>query len=153
MQVFTHELVTATMQTTIGLLAATGMRIGEALRLLPADIDTTVGVLTIRESKNGMDRLIALHPSTTAHLTAYQQLAARAATRPATDGPLLVTTGGTAYHRSTIEAYFAKIVNAVGLQPHGRSRPRLHDYADFCVMPTWVRLSLWRRESRLMRSA
>ena len=38
-QVFTRELVTATMRTVIGLLAATGMRIGEVLRLRPADID------------------------------------------------------------------------------------------------------------------
>jgi integrase len=109
-RVFTRELVAATMRTTIGLLAATGMRIGEALRLRPADIDTTAGVLTIRESKNGSDRLIALHPSTAQQLIAYQQLAARTATRPQADGPLLVTTGGTGYHRVTIEAHFAKIV-------------------------------------------
>jgi integrase len=126
-RVFTRELVTATMRTTIGLLAATGMRIGEALRLRPADIDTTAGVLTIRASKNGSDRLIALQPSTAQQLIAYQQLAARTATRPQADGPLLVTTGGTGYHRVTIEAHFAKIVNTVGLQPRGRSRPRLHD--------------------------
>jgi integrase len=126
-RVFTRELVTATMQTTIGLLAATGMRIGEALRLRPADIDTTGGVLTIREPKNGADRLIPLHPSTAEQLKTYQGLPARIATRPQTDGPLLVTTGGTGYHRSTIEAHFAKIVDIAGLQPRGRSRPRLHD--------------------------
>jgi hypothetical protein len=28
-----------------------------------------------------------------------------------------------------------------------------HDYADLCVMPTWVRLPLWGRESRLIGSA
>jgi hypothetical protein len=44
---------------------------------------------------------------------------------------------------------FQKAAGAV----HGCEIVRLHDYADLCVMPTWVRSSLWRRESRLMRSA
>ena len=50
-RVFTRELVTATMRTVIGLLAATGMRIGEVLRLRPADIDPSAGVLTVRARK------------------------------------------------------------------------------------------------------
>lgn len=125
--VFTRELVTATMRTVIGLLAATGMRIGEALRLRAADIDTTARVLTVRASKNGTDRLIPLHPSMTDQLTAYQALPSRTATRPQADGPLLVTTRGTGYHRATIEAHFTKVVRAAGLGSQGRSRPRLHD--------------------------
>jgi integrase len=125
-RVFTRELVTATMRTVIALLAATGMRIGEALRLRPADIDPSAGVLTVRATKNGTDRLVALHDSTTAALTAYQMLPARSATRPQADGPLLVTTGGTGYHRATIETHFTNVVAAAGLPPRGRSRPTLH---------------------------
>jgi integrase len=126
-RVFTRELVTATMRTVIGLLAASGMRIGEVLRLRPADIDPSAGVLTVRASKNGADRLVALHDSTIAALTAYQRLPARIATGPHSDGPLLVTTGGAGYHRTTIETHFGKVVAAAGLPPRGRSRPRLHD--------------------------
>jgi hypothetical protein len=58
------------------------MRIGEALRLRPADIDPNAGVLTVRATKKGTDRLVALHDSTTAALTAYQIPPARTA-RPA----------------------------------------------------------------------
>jgi len=125
--VFTHPLVIATMRTIIGLLTATGIRIGEALRLTIPDIDTTTGVLRIRANKHGPDRLVPIHPSTSGHLLAYRDLPARAATRPAPDGPLLVTCRGTGYHRSTIEAYFMRLVRAGGPEPRGRARPRLHD--------------------------
>jgi len=41
----------ATHKTLIGLLSATGMRLGEAIRLDRADLDTAAGTLTIRDSK------------------------------------------------------------------------------------------------------
>lgn len=125
-QVFTRPLLAATMRTVIGLLAATGMRIGEALRVATDDIDTTTGVLLIRASKR-KDRLVPLHPSTLTELRAYRDLPARTATRPATHGPLLVNSRGTGYHRSTIEYHYARVVTAAGLQPRGAARPRLHD--------------------------
>ena len=54
----------ATYQTLIGLLAVTGMRVGEALALDRGDIDRTEGVLTIRTSKFGKSRELPVHPST-----------------------------------------------------------------------------------------
>ena len=47
-------------------------------------------------------------------------------------------------------------LEAVGLpasRPGGTKAVRMHDYADLRVMPTSARSSLWRKESRLMRSA
>jgi integrase/recombinase XerD len=67
-------LRTATYQTLIGLLAVTGMRVGEAIRLDRPDADLDVGVLTIRQSKFGKSRLIPLHPTTTAALRGYLRL-------------------------------------------------------------------------------
>lgn len=124
--VFPRPLMAATMRTVIGLLAATGMRIGEALRLSPADIDTTTNVLTIRASKR-KDRLVPLHLTTLDALVAYRELPARTVSRPASDGPLLVSSRGTGYHRSTVELYFTRVVTAAGLVPRGGARPRLHD--------------------------
>ena len=49
------------LRTLIGLLAATGLRIGEAIKLDRADIDWSEGVLLIRESKFGKSRLVPLH--------------------------------------------------------------------------------------------
>jgi hypothetical protein len=48
----------------------------------------------------------------------------------------------------TIRQRFDRRAAAAGL-----SRITFHDYADLRVMPTSVRSSLWRTESRLMRSA
>lgn len=54
-----------------GLLAATGLRIGEALRLTHGDVDLGVGLLTIRDTKFGKSRLVPIHSTTAAVLTDY----------------------------------------------------------------------------------
>lgn len=61
----------ATYETLFGLLAVTGVRVGEAISLDVADVDYDAGVIRIRESKFGKSRLIAIHPSTVAALDAY----------------------------------------------------------------------------------
>ena len=53
----------ATHETLLGLLAVTGMRVGEALRLEPADIDRDNAVIVIRESKFGNYAEHAVMPS------------------------------------------------------------------------------------------
>lgn len=126
-RVFIHGFVADTMRTLTGLLAATGIRIGEALRLTCLEIDTGAGVLLIRHAKNGAARLVPVHPTTIEALVAYRDLPARTRIRPDPDGPLFVSHRGTGYQRSTIEGYFARMVAAAGLRPRGRARPRVHD--------------------------
>ena len=58
--VIAEPLRSATYQTLIGLLATTGLRVGEALRLDRGDFDRSEGVLRIRESKFGKSRLVPL---------------------------------------------------------------------------------------------
>lgn len=60
-----------TYATLFGLLASTGLRISEALRLGRTDVDLTAGVLTVVETKFHRSRLVPMHPSTTAALLAY----------------------------------------------------------------------------------
>ena len=69
--VIPQPLRSATYVTLIGLLAATGLRVGEALRLDRGDLDRSEGVLRIRESKFGKSRLVPLHASTVAALERY----------------------------------------------------------------------------------
>jgi integrase len=64
----------ATFATLIGLLAVTGIRVGEALALDREDVDLSEGQLTIRYGKFGKTRELALHPSTVAALRRYSQL-------------------------------------------------------------------------------
>jgi integrase len=73
-----------TMRTLIGLLAATGLRVGEALRLTDTDLDQHQGLLQVRQSKFRKSRLVPIAPSTNEALAEYmavrdQQLGAKAA--------------------------------------------------------------------------
>lgn len=61
----------ATYQTFFGLLACTGMRVGEAIRLRRDDVDLDAGVITVRESKFGKSGLLPTQDSTTTALQAY----------------------------------------------------------------------------------
>lgn len=61
----------STMATLVGLLAVTGMRIGEALALDDRDFDRDSMVLMVRRAKFGKSRLIPLHPTTCSALRAY----------------------------------------------------------------------------------
>jgi len=60
-------------QSLIGLLACTGLRIGEALRLQQQDLDWAAARLTVRHSKFGRSRCLPLHRSTLGALKLYQQ--------------------------------------------------------------------------------
>jgi integrase len=46
-----------------GLLAATGLRVSEALRLRNGDVDLKAGMLTIQRSKFAKSRQVPVHPS------------------------------------------------------------------------------------------
>lgn len=119
--------VAATMRTIIGLLAATGLRIGEATRLRITDLDADRNVLTIYGTKRPLDRLVPIHPSTTAALLAYANLPERLATHPATGGPIFVNAAGTGFVIETIEQHFRALVDSLQLGLPGQRRPRLHD--------------------------
>jgi integrase len=125
--VFGNVRVAATMRTIVGLLAATGLRIGEAVALTVPDLDTNNDVLLVRGRKTPLDRLVPIHPSTTAVLVDYLAMPERAATQPDPSGPIFVTCKGTGFGIATIEQYFRRLTRAIGLEPRGRARPRLHD--------------------------
>ena len=78
----------ATTQTLIGLLAVTGMRIGEALRLDRGDLDLKHARLIVRDSKFGKSRELPLHPTTMRALRAY--LRRREQLLPRSDTPALL---------------------------------------------------------------
>lgn len=67
----------ATFETFFGLIAATGLRISEALALRDDEVDLAAGTLTIRRSKFGKSRALPLHPSTVIALARYQRVRSR----------------------------------------------------------------------------
>jgi integrase len=67
----TDPLRAATFETLIGLLATTGLRVGEAMRLDRRDIDWTQRLLFVNNTKFGKSRQLPLHASTLDALADY----------------------------------------------------------------------------------
>jgi integrase len=117
----------ATMRTLIGLLAVTGMRIGEAIRLNQGDIDHRRDVLTVVESKFGKSRELAVHPTTTAALRAYLARGDRPVPAEPTDAVFTSATG-TRLIYCNVHLAFKRIVKHAGLAARSTvCRPRPHD--------------------------
>lgn len=116
-----------TLRMLIGLLAVTGMRIGEAIRLNVEDFDPGNGVLTIANTKFGKTREVPLHPTTTAAVSAYLGRVGQPIRCNATPA-LFVSTVGTRLSYNGVQQTFRRLAEAAGLQPRSTScRPRIHD--------------------------
>ena len=121
------HLRTATYQTLIGLLAVTGMRVGEAIRLDRADLDLAAGVVTVRQSKFGKTRLLPLHPSATAALRGYLRLRDRLCPQPRT-AAVLISPAGTRLLYCNVHATWKLLAARAGLKARSAAcRPRIHD--------------------------
>ncbi|HEX5298268.1 MAG TPA: tyrosine-type recombinase/integrase [Streptosporangiaceae bacterium] len=120
-------LRTATYQTLIGLLAVTGMRVGEAISLDRADADLDAGVLTVRNGKHGKSRLVPVHDTTAEALGEYLRLRDRLCP-DATTRAVLISPAGTRLLYCNVHATWKKLTASAGLRPRsGSCRPRIHD--------------------------
>ncbi len=136
-------MAAATYETLLGLLAVTGLRIGEALNLSRTDVDLAHGLLTVRQGKFGKSRQVPLHPSAVRALREYVALRDHAFGAGSV-GSFLVSTTGTPLSPSRVESTFRAMVSAAGLQPRSpRCRPRLHDLRHSFTVNT---LLGWYRE-------
>jgi integrase len=112
----------ATYSTLFALLAATGLRISEALALKLDDV-TDEGLL-IRATKFRKSRLVPLHETARRGLERYLALRARLG---AADPALFISLAGTALCYPTVIAIFLSLVRSLGLHPGpGHRGPRLH---------------------------
>ena len=99
----------ATHETLFGLLAATGMRLGEAIELDRGDVDLHTGVVTIRQAKFDRSRLVPLHPTATAALRRYTADRDRLCPHPRC-GRFFLSGAGTALDRSGVGVRAARRV-------------------------------------------
>jgi integrase len=138
-----------TYATLFGLLAATGLRIGEALSLDRDDVDLRTGVLAVRRAKFGKSRFVPVHESTRRALQRYAQRRDLLLPRPASPA-FLLSERGIRVTQCSARYTFAVVSRAIGLRPptrggrHGRG-PRLHDMRHRLAASTMVR---WYREGR-----
>lgn len=131
------ELRAATYRTLIGLMAATGIRTGEALGLDMTSFDPQEGTLTVR-GKYGKIRRLPLHPTVTDALTNYLQRR-RSFLLAAAEPALLISTRGTRLHPSGVHPTFRRLTVEAGLGPVSSScRPRLHDLRHTFAVSTML---------------
>jgi site-specific recombinase XerD len=112
----------------LGLLAVTGLRIGEALALKREDVDLSAGLLMIRSAKFDKSRWVPLHRSTQEALLAYAEHRDRTLGRTTTES-FFVSEQGNPLVAATVRRTFRALCRQTGL--HGAvdyDEPRLHHF-------------------------
>jgi integrase/recombinase XerD len=121
------EYRAATYETLVGLLAITGLRLGEALGLDRGDVDLDAGLLVVRRAKRNNLREIPVHETTTEAMRAYAQARDRRWPEPETPS-FFISMRGARLGKATVHDTFRGLVDRAGLKGRGeRSRPRPHD--------------------------
>jgi integrase/recombinase XerD len=121
-----RRLLAASYSTLLGLLAATGMRVSEALSLDADDIDWDRKRLTVRSSKFGKSRHLPLHDSTVDALRAYARQRDRLRSHCRSQAFFLSSVGA----RVVLQNFwlvFRRLLHRTGLDRGPGRRPRIHD--------------------------
>ena len=136
-------LQAATFETLLGLLAVTGLRIGEAMRLDRDDVDWDGKALLVRSSKFGRSREVVCHDSTIDALRAYSARRDQLCPRPASASFFVSQHGRRLAHHS-VYAAFHQLAGEAGLarQPGGRP-PHVHGLRHSFAVGTLLR---WYRD-------
>ena len=129
-----------TYKTLFGLIAATGLRISEALKLQVADVDLQVATLTVRQTKFHKSRCLALHASVVQALSDYLH-ARQQFVGCAGETPVFASLSGRALSLSGVHYVFSQLRDQLGWRARGEhARPRIHDLRHTMVVR---RVQLW----------
>ncbi|MGH7553264.1 MAG: tyrosine-type recombinase/integrase [Longimicrobiales bacterium] len=135
--------------TLFGLLAATGLRVSEALQLDDADVALDTHLLTIRRTKFGKSRIVPVHRSTTEALWQYAEARDQRVPHRGTHA-FFVSERGTRLTDDNTRHTFALVSRQIGLRTptpgrrHGHG-PRLHDMRHRFAVSTLI---AWYRAGR-----
>lgn len=122
----------AVFETLFGLIAATGLRIGEALALRNLDVDLKVGMLSIHQTKFGKSRQVPMHPSTVEALRRYRWVRDLARGPAVDEDPFFIGTrgrrGGQPLGDRQAHRVFVQLRRQLGWPNRGAHHaPRIHD--------------------------
>jgi integrase/recombinase XerD len=131
-----RPLRAASHEALLGLLAVSGMRVGEAIALERKDVDLDAGVITIRHAKHDRVRLVPLHPTTTEALRRYASERDRLCPHPRSPA-FFLSSAGTAVHKTCLGATFRAITTPIGLRTE-TVRPRIHDLRHRFAVQTLI---------------
>jgi len=121
-----------------GLLAVSGLRISEAIKLERQDVDFYQGVLTIRQTKFNKNRLIPLHISTRDVLSEYAEHRDRLVPNPSSSC-FLLNDCGRCLERSAVRRTFYDLSRQIGLRgPADHAGPRIHDFRHRFALNTLI---------------
>jgi integrase len=134
----------ATYETLIGLLAATGMRVGETTRLDRTDVNLAEGFLVVRMSKFGKSREVPLHPSVTMALARYAKKRDETRLKPRSPS-FFISSRGTRLEKTTMCETFRRLVEAAGVGARGPTTPHIHDLRHTFAVQTLIR---WYRDGK-----
>jgi integrase/recombinase XerD len=126
-----------TNRTLIGLLASTGMRVGEVIGLDRTDLDREEGVLTVRDAKFGKSREIPLHSTTLEAIEDYARHRHRRFSRPVSPAFLLSLAGSRLFYQN-VHSTFLRLVEWAGLSDSKPRRPRIHDFRHAFAVRTLI---------------
>lgn len=129
------EFRRATYETLLGLLATTGMRVGEAIRLDCSDVDWNHQLLVVRESKFRKSREVVLHDTVVHALRRYALLRDRMRPRPRSQG-FFVSLVGTRLVYNNVHTTFARLLRLAGIR---RAKARIHDLRHTFIVRTILR--------------
>jgi integrase/recombinase XerD len=133
-----------TLSTVLGLLAVTGMRVGEALALDCADFDADKGILTVRVSKGSKSRMVPLHESASLALRCYAS-ARDSIYVKRTSPAFFVWEGGDRLVYDSVNRWFLLVACQIGLRKPGDvGGPRIHDLRHYFAIRTllnWYRIN------------
>jgi integrase len=116
-----------TYYTLFGLVAATGLRISEALHLKLQDLDLGHSILTVRQTKFRKSRLLPLHSTTVAALRRYAEARQHRFGRQSLES-FFVSDRGTPLPDRTVHCTFEKLRKRLGwIARGGHAAPRIHD--------------------------
>jgi integrase len=117
----------ATCATVFGLLAATGLRISEALALRRSDAALETGLLTIRQTKFRKSRLVPIHSTTAEELRHYACFRDRMFPAPKTEAFFLSDRGEPTNYRQVLYAFARLRAQLRWTARGGHPAPRIHD--------------------------
>lgn len=134
----------STLATLLGLLAATGLRISEALSLRCGDFDEAASRIMVRHSKFQRTRVVPLHPTATAALRDYLRTRAKFGPTDHSAPLFLKRSRGEALGYGAVRRAWLQLTADLAIVPRGGHRfVRIHDLRHTFICR---RLLLWQAE-------
>lgn len=136
----TNGLKPTTYKYLLGLLASTGLRISEAIKLNRQEVNLNEGILTICETKHHKSRYVPLHKTTKMALKTYSAIRDKKIPAPLST-KFFITDRGRSLLLGKTEKEFRQLRTELGL----KNSPRLYDFRHTFACQ---RLLEWYKEGK-----